>query len=454
MMEGGMVRPSTIAAIRFGYGFHSGEAPPAGAEALLAGLRAAAGQPPVFEIAGPAERRARLDGIVAARKAGAADPDMKRMRRAMHHDAAADGAARILQRALGPSGFFERLVEFWADHFSVAARNSGQAYLLPVFEVEAIRPHVGGRFGDMLVAVVQHPAMLNYLDQSASFGPGSPAGRNRGSGLNENLARELLELHTLGAGGPYTQADVRQLAELLTGYGVRRGYEAFRFVAGRAEPGAETVLGRSYGGGPADAGDAAAFLQDLARHPATARHLARKLAVHFVADDPEPALVDHVAAAWQRTGGELLAVYGALVEHPAAWQGFGAKVKRPLDLVVSTLRAAGLDRAGAAEMRRGGVRLLRTLRRLGQPLYGAPGPDGWPEAAGEWITPQGLASRLEFAGQAAHRIAADRGVDPRRFAEAALGDALRPETAWAAGAAAERWEGIALVLASPEFNRR
>ena len=259
----------------------------------------------------------------------------------------------------------------------------------------------------------------------------------------------------MGVGGPYGQRDVRELAELLTGYGVHRGYGAFRFFEKRAEPGAEIVLGKRYGGDPAKAEHAEEFLQDIATHEVTARHLCSKLAVHFLADRPDGGTVNRMVSAWRSSGGHLPTVYAAMLESRAAWRGPLAKIRQPIDLVAATLRAMGM---GARDLDRGrgqdGIRLLRALRNLGQPLLQPPGPDGWPEEAEAWITPQGLAARLSYAGRVGQLLAKRSDADPRRFAEAALRDALRPETAFAVGGAPDRWEGFALVLASPEFNRR
>jgi len=448
------VSNATIGAIRFGYGFHPDQPAPDNPDALMAALRAGQTAPLLFDVPGSDDRRALLDEMIRLRKAKDKEGRRKAIRK-MRIEALRDVARRVHQRALSPHGFYERVAGFWADHFTVAGKNPGQLYFMPVFEPEALRPHIMGRFEDMLTAVAQHPAMLIYLDQVESFGPASRAGKRLGRGLNENLAREILELHTIGVGGPYTQRDVREFAELLTGYGTRRGYASFRFVRRRAEPGPETVLGKTYGGDPARAEHAVALFRDLARHPATARHLARKLAVHFVADEPDPDLVAHIAGAWQRSGADLPTVYAALVEHPAAWRDFGAKVKRPVELVASTLRALGLDaRAAAMRIDQRPRAIFQALRTLNQPMFKAPGPDGWPEEAEAWITPQGLAARLQYASRAAQLITRARDLDPRRFAEATLRDTIRPDTAFAVRAAPDRWEGIAYVLASPEFNRR
>ena len=449
------VSRETIAAIRFGYGLGPGDPPPGGPEGVLAQAEAGARAGLLF----PSDPMpARIDRIKALARANRRDRDSeqtRQLKRALRRYVMQDGARRIFQRALSPHGFFERLAAFWADHFTVSARNLGHRVLVPAYEIDAIRPHIMGRFQDMLVAVVQNPAMLHYLDQPQSFGPNSRAGKRRGRGLNENLAREVLELHTLGVGGPYTQTDVREFAELLTGYATRRGYGAFAFFPNRAEPGAETVLGRSYGPGRPSEDHAEDALRDFAAHPVTAKHLARKLAVHFVADDPPEDLVAHLEAAYRRSEGALPPVYAALLEHPASWESFGAKIKQPFDLVVSTLRATGLKMGDLTQHGdKTGRGALLALRNMNQPLFGPPGPDGWPEEAEAWITPQGLAARLTFAGNAGQLLARRTDLDPRRFAETALADALRPETTFVVGGAPDRWEGFALTLASPEFNRR
>ena len=209
---------STIAQIRFGYGFHPAQSVPQGPEDVLAQVRAGARAPLIIPVTDRAGRRDLVDQFIAHQKAGNKEQRVQ-VARQMRHGAWADVAGRIYQRALSPHGMYERLAAFWADHFTIAARNAGRLYMLPTFEIDAIRPHIMGRFEEMLIAVVQHPSMLHHLDQVHSFGPGSRAGKRLGRGLNENLAREILELHTVGVDGPYTQKDVREFAELLTGYG-------------------------------------------------------------------------------------------------------------------------------------------------------------------------------------------------------------------------------------------
>lgn len=442
----------SIAAMRFGYGFRPGEAA-VRPDALLDGVPRAARQAGTAEstLAVRMEDAVRYAKLRRSRGPERAGPELRAAREAFNERSAADAAARVRRAVVADDGFSERLVWFWADHFTVAARNQRSRAIAPAFEDDAIRPNVAGRFGDLLRAAVRHPAMLEYLDQASSTGPGSPVGIKRGVGLNENLAREILELHTLGAGADYAQADVREFAELLTGLAVDRRTSATAFRPRMAEPGAETVLGQSYGGAKPREADIETALEDLAAHPATARHVAQKLAVHFVADAPDPELVAHVEAAYLDSGGALMAVYAALLEHPASWEGFGAKVRQPFDFVVASLRAAGAHdptTLGDGEA----PDPVEALRRMNQPLWGAPGPDGWPEAAEAWISPPGLTSRIDWASRLGEALAP--WVDPREFVEAALGDAARDETRFAAQVAAERWEGIALVLASPEFNRR
>jgi uncharacterized protein (DUF1800 family) len=293
--------------------------------------------------------------------------------------------------------------------------------------------------------------MLNYLDQTGSTGPNSRAGKRRARGLNENLARELLELHTLGVGGAYTQADVSELAALLTGVSVGEG--GFVFKPQMAEPGSETVLGVTYDG--RDLEPVLALLTDLAARPETAGHVARKLAVHFVADSPDPALVAAMTRAYAESGGDLAAVCGAMVEHPAAWGQPLAKVRQPFEFILAALRALGVDGAAVMAMPSGPFRqrLVLPLALMGQPWQQPPGPDGWPEAAEAWITPQLLAQRVDWAMAAPARLV--RALpDPASVLPRALGAGADERVAWAAARAETRAEGLGVIFASPMFNRR
>jgi uncharacterized protein (DUF1800 family) len=362
------------------------------------------------------------------------------------------GVKATIARALGAEDpFRERLVAFWADHFTTAARNRMEAPLPFILIDEAIRPHVAGRFADMLRAVMTHPAMLVYLNQEASFGPGSRKGLRQKKGLNENLARELLELHTLGVGAAYSQGDVRELAELLTGLTV--GPEGFVFDKARVEPGTETVLGVTYGGeGMAPILSA---LDALALRPETASHIARKLCVHFVSDDPDPALVADLGAAFLGSDGDLAAVYAAFLAHPAAGGADPGKARQPFDYLIAALRALGVGPADVEALRPQEVKrlFLDPMEAMGQPLHQAPGPDGWPEAQADWITPQGLAARIDWAMAAPERLVRPL-PDPRSFLQKALGARAGEKLAWAVAAAESARDGVGLVVASPEFNRR
>ncbi|MBN2631524.1 MAG: DUF1800 domain-containing protein [Rhodobacteraceae bacterium] len=363
---------------------------------------------------------------------------------------ALNAAKATFARALdAPDGLRERLSWFWADHFTTVPRSRDAAALPAAMVDEAIRPYLTARFADMLKAVMQHPAMLIYLDQTISFGPNSRVGLRRGKGLNENLARELLELHTLGGG--YTQTDVTQMAELLTGLTV--GKKGPTFDARRAEPGAETVLGTAYEGDTLDA--VLRALDDLAAHPATAAHIARKLAVHFVANDPDPGLVNALTSAWQDSGGDLVAVTDRLLTHPAAWNAGQAKARQPFDFLVASLRALGLTGSDVQRMAEGPFRrmILQPMAAMGQPWQAPPGPDGWPEAPEAWITPEGMASRITWAMEVPGRLVTPL-PDPTALMARALGPNASDRLHWAVPRSENIREGVGLVLASPEFNRR
>ncbi|ARJ68324.1 DUF1800 domain-containing protein [Paracoccus contaminans] len=365
---------------------------------------------------------------------------------------------RIARALDAPAGFGERLVQFWADHFTTVAQNPPQQIMAGAFVDEAIRPHLNGRFADMLVASSTHPMMLVYLNQNSSYGPNSPFVRRRPGrnlGLNENLGREIMELHTLGVGASYSQADVRELAELLTGltYSPR---DPVRFRPQIAEPGADRVLGRTYGGRGTDGmAEIARALGDLAAAPATADHIARKLAVHFAADDPPAALVADLAATWRASGGDLAQVNAVLAGHPALAQTFRAKVRQPLDYLVAALRALGVsgDQVRAFDTPATNQILSGPLQLMGQPFNRARGPDGWPEPAEAWITPQMLSARIAWALRIPSKLV-DPLPDPRALLSAALGNTASPPLAAAVPRAENAREGVAIVLASTDFIRR
>lgn len=445
---------AAISAFRFGFGLPSGGAgDPQAMLASLTGPDLAAGRWPGITTA------AALPLAAAAQRAqGAArrDPDLRRdFRKAQALvTAQATHALRVaMARASGSDhGFRERLVWFWADHFTAVARSAPGRALPSAMVEDAIRPHLAGRFADMLQAAVTHPAMLVYLDQASSIGPNSNAGLKRERGLNENLARELLELHTLGAGAGYGQQDVRQLAELLTGLAVNLDRGTV-FQQGRAEPGAETVLGVTYG--PRGMQPIHDALQDLAVHPETARHLSWKLAVHFLSDDPDAGLVQAMAAEWLRTGGDLAAVYAVLLADPAAMALPLAKARRPQEFLAASLRALALggDAVMALPDKVLDAAIRRPMAGMGQPWQAPPGPDGWAEGAGGWITPQGLAARIDWAMSVPETLLPAL-PDPVALAHAALGPLADRVLLRSAPRAENLREGVGLVLASPAFNRR
>ena len=456
-----------LAEIRFGCGRSPVLDPPQSVAEMLAALRGADPAAARFPVPTYETLSARFEALAALRRtrrraagtpaAEEADRRIRALKRTALDDATGWAGEILLRWTHTTQGFRERLTAFWADHFTTVGKSVLFRAAISPFVEEAIRPNIAGRFEDLLIAAVTHPVMLHYFDQDASFGPASPAARRAGRprGLNENLAREILELHTLGVEAPYGQEDVRQFAELLTGMTLGRDGR-FRFRPGRAEPGAETVLGRRYGGkGRAGLEAIHAALRDLARHPATAAHIARKLAVHFVSDRPPAELVAALAARFVQSGGNLIEVYGAMLEHPQAWQAGPGNVKPPADFVASTMRALAvaperIRRMPPARLRR---LLLGPMARMGQPWQRPAGPDGWPEADAAWITPQGLAARLRWVMRAPVRLRPDL-PDPRTLAR----QVLRPDPGAgvmiAAMAAETRAEAVGLVLASPDFQRR
>lgn len=291
--------------------------------------------------------------------------------------------------------------------------------------------------------------MLFYLDQARSIGPDSPAGRRRSAGLNENLAREMMELHTVGVDGGYTQGDVTELARALTGWSTPNARDrddgvtgAFLFRANVHEPGARTVMGRTYR--QAGLAQGQAILRDLARHPATARRLSHRIAAHFVADDPPPALTARLEQTWTRTGGDLAQVAHALAAAPETWTPQPAKVKTPYEFVMSAHRALGVAPQRLQPLR-------QALIAMGQPPFSPPSPQGWPDTAGDWAGPDALVKRLDWS-----RAMADsaRTADPVQIAVDALGDRMSERTRQTIARAESRPEALALLFMSPEFQRR
>jgi uncharacterized protein (DUF1800 family) len=371
--------------------------------------------------------------------------------------------ARAQSAALSNRPFAERLVHFWANHFAISADKGAIFGLAGTLENEAIRPYVNGRFVDLLTAVEQHPAMIVFLDNQYSVGADSMAAQTaarrisvatpvkRQFGINENLAREILELHTLGVNGGYTQQDVTNFAQIITGWSIGGGKGrlaggetgSFFFRDNLHQPGTKTFLGKRY----PEAGQAQgeAVLKDLARHPATARFVATKLARHFVADEPPPATVERITRAFLKSDGDLPQVYSALVESPEAWDPNSRKFKTPEDLVFSTLRAFDTSPNRADEV-------IRSFELLGQRQYTPGSPAGWPDIAKSWDGSDALMHRVLWASRVAERY--DKGISPLDLAASALGGYARSETLTALRRAASGTQALALLLMSPEFQRR
>ena len=360
-----------------------------------------------------------------------------------------EALARLAKAASAEVGFIERLVAFWSNHFCVAL-SKGDIVKVTAgsFEREAIRPNVLGSFADMLLAVERHPAMLYYLDNTQSVGPDSVAGLRQKRGLNENLAREIMELHTLGVGSGYSQGDVTSLARVLTGWTMagREGRQgepgSFVFNVRAHEPGDVLVVGKAYLHGGLGQGEEA--LTDLARHPATATHIATKLARHFIADTPPAACVERLAKVFRDRDGDLRALAATLVDMPEAWSTPLGKIRNPYDLAMASIRMTGAVPTDPGEA-------LGAMRTVGMPLWEPPGPNGFPDIAAEWGSPEGLKLRLDLAAQWAHRA---RAADPMALLETVAGRAASDETRLAMSRAESKEQAVALLLMSPEFQRR
>lgn len=451
---------ATLAAIRYGTGLSPVHAPPADADALIAALTGPDDAALRYPIASLAELWPLIAEYSAAQRTRSntgpeGEARFKAAAAAIRQAGYAGLTARLLRAVHTADGFRERLTWFWADHFTVRAKSVRYRAGPATYVEEVIRPHLTGRFSDMLRGAAIHPVMLSYLDQNSSLGPMSKAGLRRSAGLNENLAREVLELHTLGVGAQFSQQDVTEFAELLTGltFTLKDG---FKFRPGWAEPGAEVVLGRRYGGdGRARAKDIFAALDDIASAPATAAHLAQKLAVHFVSDDPDPGLVAAMRDAYMAHDGALLPVYQAMLAHPAAWAAPAVKARQPFGFIVAALRALATKETRLSTLKNGEINrlILRPLARMGQPYEEPPGPDGWPENAEAWITPPALAERISWAMnvKALHGAHLPKPVD---FVETALGPQVSGDLTRAVRMAESKRAGVGLVLASPAFNRR
>jgi uncharacterized protein (DUF1800 family) len=456
------MKPESIALNRFGLGARPGDPPPGDPRRwLLSQLEAYDPLPAPWrrlpstaQVAAGwvAQQRAQRQALEAQRAAL-----REAWRRSEGEAYRAAIGARVASALQTPTPFAERLVHFWSNHFAVSVDKGPVLGLAGSFERDAIRPYILGRFEDLLAAAVRHPAMLVYLDQARSTGPDSPAGRRarlrqrNNGGLNENLAREILELHTLGVRSGYTQLDVTEFARALTGWTLPDdGDKAvaahepapFRFAPALHEPGSRLVMGRSYAPGGEE--QARAILRDLAAAPASAEHIALKLARHFVADAPPAALVLRLAATFRRTGGDLPSVYRELVAAPESWAPGPGKFKSPWDWGISSLRALERREMPPAQA-------ANLMNQLGQPVWRPGSPAGYGDTAAAWAAPDALLRRVE----AAQRLGAQAGamVDARALAPRVL-PGVAEGTRQAIARADSPATALALLLASPDFLRR
>jgi uncharacterized protein (DUF1800 family) len=463
---------AAIAATRFGLGARPGEIEAAKADPqgfLKAQIRRDGADQPPGALPTSQQRLGEFRDYQQARNAekrqappaaGAPAEQAMMMTQAMRRDAvgvAEEFQARTNLALSTQAAFRERWTLFWADHFTVSAVKQASANQAGPFEREAIRPHVFGRFEEMLIASSTHPGMMIYLDQVQSVGPHSPLvqraalrrpGGGRQQGLNENLAREILELHSVGLRAGYSQADVTEFARAMTGLSVggpndgsNANRPVFRDMA--HEPGGRTILGKHY----PDTGklQAVSVMRDLAAHPATAHHIATKLARHFVADDPPATLVKRLEQAFTASDGRLDVLAATLIDSPEAWAPQQAKFKSPYDFVVSSWRAVGTQPRNPQQ-------IVQGLNTLGQRPFSAPSPKGWPDDAATWAAPDAIVKRLAWSQNFASANAAT--VEPMKIAQAALGARLSPPVQAAIVSAESRPEALAILLMSPEFQRR
>ncbi|MFI4935022.1 MAG: DUF1800 family protein [Caulobacterales bacterium] len=453
---------AAIAVTRFGLGAKPGEIDQVRADPqgwLTGQIRLEGADLPKTQGESSSQRLQEFRQYAQERRQAKADGDpksdpVKMAQRMLRDETGVDFLARVQLATDTDSDFRERWALFWANHFTVSATKLQTATVVGPFEAEAIRPRVFGRFEDLLVASSMHPAMLLYLDQAQSVGPDTMAAQfmsrnGKTGGLNENLAREIMELHTVGVDAGYTQADVTEFARAMTGWSIvglrEMGGDAgkFTFRERAHEPGVRTIMGKRY---PQQGMDQAlAVMKDLAASPHTAHHIALKLARHFVADDPPPTLVAKLQRTYLGTGGDLGEVAKTLVLADEAWDPEARKFKTPYEFLVSAWRAAGTSPDALPQV-------APILNGMGQKPYSAPTPKGWAEEAEVWCAPDAVIKRIVWSENLAAR--ALNGRDPTQLASDALGARLTPLVAKAISRAETREEGMAILLMSPEFQRR
>ncbi len=390
-----------------------------------------------------------MQRVKKAKDSGDAEAQRKMQRetiKGLRDDYIGEAAARTRAAIISPAPFFERLVQFWSNHFTVSATKRQSLPLVAAFERDAIRPHILGSFSDLLRASSRHPAMLLYLDNARSIGPNSMAGKRRNKGLNENLAREILELHSLGVSGGYTQSDVIALAKMLTGWTAdaeaKGDGSGFLFINLIHEPGDKTLLGKAYRNNGVQEAETA--LVDIARHPSTATFIATKLARHFVADEPSAVTINTLAAAFKRYDGQLIPLYKTLLSLPEVWQNPLGKIKTPNDYIISLARATGIDVEDSM--------LAAAYKSLNQIPFAASSPAGWSDQGKDWMGGEALLRRIDLAQTVA--TAMHTKLSPQDVFAQTIGPVASPTTAEAVRRAGSAAEALTLIFASPEFQRR
>ncbi|WP_176082981.1 DUF1800 domain-containing protein [Martelella sp. HB161492] len=451
---------AAIASIRFGYGLPADHGKFASPDSILAMAHAVARTQAPYPVEGIGKRKQQLTSYIQhfaaeqeKQRQGSRDKDgIRQLRGSAIRAFQQDRTAMLADAVTSSDGFGQRLVRFWSDHFSIASSKVSELLLMvPLFEAESIRPNIAGQFGTLLRAATLDPAMLIYLDQTKSMDPDSRIGQKQGRGINENLGRELLELHTLGAGSGYTQDDVRQTAYLLAGLTVERPKMRTVFDPARSAAGPFTVMGQHYATDRHSLAEIERLLTDLAVAPQTARTISRKLAVHFISDQPDEQLVSAMAQTWLDSGGALDQVYAVMLRHPSAWSPAFTKAKQPCDYLVSSLRALTVSRKALAGHEIDQL-FNAVLPSMGQAIWDPPSPEGFDERRESWITAHQLAARLQLAQQLTQHV--NSRIEPAQLAENALGPLASASLQTAIARAPSREAGRLAVLASPQFNQR
>jgi len=463
MMKKVNMTPAAIAVNRFGLGAVANEPAPSNPKQWLhQQLKNYNPSPAAWE------KQPRTDALIKKHTALKTNKsynkaEKKMMRRSFNRNArkAYDAAINMrMQSAITTNTpFVERLVHFWANHFAISIEKPDVRYLAAAYELDAIRPFILGDFKDMLMAVEKHPAMLLYLNQANSIGPNSRTAvkvnkrrPQKSRGLNENLAREIMELHTLGVRSGYTQSDVTEFAKALTGWSTHRrtkgknisvGKHGFIFRETVHEPGTRTILGKPY----AQKGlqQAEAVLEDLANSEETAQHLATKLARHFVSDNPPESLVKKLTDAYMQNQGNLSSMYKVLIEAPEAWTPHPGKFKTPWEWLVSILR-------GTHQTAFKKIKISQVMKQLSHPVWKPGSPAGYDDLSASWLAPNALLRRVEVAQRLASFFN-DR-FDARQLGQKILLDAMSKETQTEINRSESAVSGLALLFVSPEFLRR